>query len=174
MSDELLTAPMELMAVHSFCFKAKAAARDLMTKRINQIASSRDNARKQVPLVAHAIEELADNKFCMGEHQGSVTIFADSHKALADKMAQARSYLMHGGAIVVREDMNLEAAFWAQLPGNMSLPGTAWFHHQPQFCCPRPAARLSQRPVRRQYLGAIGRDVPDIERRAVSFQLARR
>jgi type IV secretion system protein VirB4 len=119
MTDELLTAPMELMAVHSFCFKAKAAARDLMTKRINQIASSRDNARKQVPLVAHAIEELADNKFCMGEHQGSVTIFADSHKALADKMAQARSYLMNGGAIAVREDMNLEAAFWAQLPGNM-------------------------------------------------------
>lgn len=119
LTDELLTAPMELMAVHSFCFKAKAAARELMRRRINQITSSRDNARKQVPLVAHAIEELADNKFCMGEHQGSVTIFADSPKALADRMAQARSFLMHGGAIVVREDMNLEAAFWAQLPGNL-------------------------------------------------------
>jgi len=70
MTDELLTAPMELMAVHSFCFKAKAAARELMRRRINQLTSSRDNARKQVPLVAHAIEELADNKFCMGENQG--------------------------------------------------------------------------------------------------------
>ncbi len=119
MTDELLTAPMDLMAVHSFCFKAKAAARELMRRRINQITSSRDNARKQVPLVAHAIEELADNKFCMGEHQGSVTIFADSPKALADRMAQARAFLMHGGTIAVREDMNLEAAFWAQLPGNL-------------------------------------------------------
>ena len=32
---------------------------ELMRRRINQITSSRDNARKQVPLVAHAIEDAA-------------------------------------------------------------------------------------------------------------------
>jgi type IV secretion system protein VirB4 len=119
MTDSLLTAPFELTAVQSFRFVAKSAARDLMKKRYNQIVSAKDNAGKQAPLLAHAQEELADNRFCLGEHQGSVMIFADDVKALAENMAHGRSLLMSGGAVVVREDVGLEAAFWAQMPGNM-------------------------------------------------------
>ncbi len=36
-------------------------------------------------------------------------------------MAQARSLLADTGMTVAREDLALEAAFWAQLPGNMPL-----------------------------------------------------
>ena len=118
MLDGLLTAPMELMAVQSWRFVGKTAARELMTKRINQIISAKDNAGKQAPLLNHAREELADNRFALGEHQGSVTIYASDRKALNENVAEARSLLVNGGAVVHREDMGLEAAFWAQMPGN--------------------------------------------------------
>ena len=35
--------------------------------------------------------------------------------------ARARRDLAESGAVVVREDLALEAAYWAQLPGNMKL-----------------------------------------------------
>ena len=53
----------------------------------------------------------------MGDHHLSVLVRADSPKALLDNMARARRVLADGGAVVAREDLGLEAAFWAQLPG---------------------------------------------------------
>ena len=42
-------------------------------------------------------------------------------KALNDHIALARSILADTGMLVAREDLALEAAFWAQLPGNFPL-----------------------------------------------------
>lgn len=39
-------------------------------------------------------------------------------KELTDNLAKARAGLTNGGAVVAREDLGLEAAWWAQLPGN--------------------------------------------------------
>ena len=44
-------------------------------------------------------------------------------KALNDRVALARSLLADTGMLVAREDLALEAAFWAQLPGNFPFPG---------------------------------------------------
>jgi type IV secretion system protein VirB4 len=118
MMDELLVAPMELTAVQSWRFVAKSDARELLGRVRNQVVSARDAASKQAPLLSLAADQLADNHFCFGEHHGSVAIFANTGKELAEKMASARSMLMQGGAVVVREDLGLEAAWWAQLPGN--------------------------------------------------------
>ena len=48
-------------------------------------------------------------------------MFADSIPALARVVAQARSDLADSGAVVVREDLGLEAAFWSRLVGNARL-----------------------------------------------------
>ena len=42
-------------------------------------------------------------------------------KALNDHIALARSFLADTGMLVAREDLALEAAFWAQLPGNFAV-----------------------------------------------------
>jgi type IV secretion system protein VirB4 len=118
MMDELLVAPMELTAVNSFRFVGKSDARDLLTRVKNQVVSARDAAAQQAPLLSRAADDLADNHFCIGEHHGSVTVFADDAKQLSEKMATARSMLVQGGAVMIREDIGLEAAWWAQLPGN--------------------------------------------------------
>ncbi len=53
----------------------------------------------------------------MGEHHLSLLVLADEPRALLDKMSLARRILADAGAVVAREDLGLEAAFWAQLPG---------------------------------------------------------
>jgi type IV secretion system protein VirB4 len=66
----------------------------------------------------------------MGNHHYSLQVIADVEagsgasirlKALNDSIAMARSLLADTGMLVAREDLALEAAFWAQLPGNFPL-----------------------------------------------------
>ena len=57
----------------------------------------------------------------MGDHHLTLVTFADSLPALADVAAHARRDLAESGAVVAREDLALEAVYWAQLPGNMRL-----------------------------------------------------
>ena len=60
------------------------------------------------------------NRFVMGEHQASVLVYGDDPAALADHLSRARAMLADSGLVVAREDLALEAAFWAQFPGNFS------------------------------------------------------
>ncbi len=68
----------------------------------------------------------------MGDHHFSLHVLADIStskttdvaaerlKLLNDRVALARTLLADTGMTVAREDLALEAAFWAQLPGNFS------------------------------------------------------
>jgi type IV secretion system protein VirB4 len=118
MLNDILSVPFELNLVQSFRFIAKAAASEIMGRKQNQMVSAQDKAGSQVIELIDAQDQLESNVFALGEHHLSVAIFADNLKALADQMGRARSALTNGGAVVVREDMGLEAAWWAQLPGN--------------------------------------------------------
>jgi type IV secretion system protein VirB4 len=69
----------------------------------------------------------------MGDHHFSLQVLADATelgvdaagggrlKALNDHIALARSLLADTGMLVAREDLALEAAFWAQMPGNFPV-----------------------------------------------------
>ena len=55
----------------------------------------------------------------LGDHHASVAVFADGLAKLDDNIARTRNAMASGGAVVVREDLGLEAAWWAQMPGNL-------------------------------------------------------
>src|SRR6202044_2263816 len=69
------------------------------------------------------------NEFVMGDHHFTLQVLAeapphlpdqDRFALLNDHVALARALLADTGMTVAREDLALEAAFWAQLPGNFS------------------------------------------------------
>src|SRR5262249_40226161 len=83
-----------------------------------------------------ALDALTSNEFVMGDHHFSLQVLADDpraileegeeaqarrSKALGDHVALARALLADTGMTVAREDLALEAAFWAQLPGNFPM-----------------------------------------------------
>ncbi|MBB4574565.1 VirB4 family type IV secretion/conjugal transfer ATPase [Rhizobium lentis] len=114
----ILTAPFELILTQSFAFTPKADARVIMGRKQNQMVSAGDKAASQIGELSEAMDDLESNRFVLGEHHLALSAFAPSVKELTDNLAKARAYLTNGGAVVAREDLGLEAAWWAQLPGN--------------------------------------------------------
>ncbi|TWB11679.1 type IV secretion system protein VirB4 [Rhizobium sp. ERR 1071] len=118
MLDGILTAPFELILTQSFAFRSKTDARTIMGRKQNQMVSALDKAASQIEELDAAMDELESNRFVLGEHHLTLGVFASSVKDLADNLAKVRSHLTNGGAVVAREELGLEAAWWAQLPGN--------------------------------------------------------
>ena len=119
--DTLLSARFSFVCSQSFTFLSKAAARAVMERKQNQMTSARDRATSQIAGLDDALDDLMSNRFVMGDHQASLMVFGDTPRQLADHMSKARALLADSGLVVAREDLAIEAAFWAQFPGNFKL-----------------------------------------------------
>ncbi|WP_372784793.1 VirB4 family type IV secretion/conjugal transfer ATPase [Phenylobacterium sp.] len=116
----LLSARFPLVISQSFSFLSKAAARAVMERKQNQMLSARDRATSQTAGLSDALDDLMSNRFAMGDHQASILVYGDAPAELADHLSKARASLADSGLVTAREDLALEAAFWAQFPGNFS------------------------------------------------------
>jgi type IV secretion system protein VirB4 len=121
MFDGVLGAPYRLVLTQSFGFLSKQVAQNVMTRKQNQMVTAQDKAGSQTEALTVAADMLASNAFVMGDHHLTLVTFADSLDNLRAVAARARRDLAESGAVIVREDLGLEAAYWAQLPGNMAL-----------------------------------------------------
>jgi type IV secretion system protein VirB4 len=132
MLDALLAAPFAFVLTQSFVFLSKASGQQLLSRQITRMANAGDFARSQAEELTEALDALTSNEFVMGEHHFSLQILADLDGpagAAAERgldtfhqhLARARALLADTGMTVAREDLALEAAFWAQLPGNFAL-----------------------------------------------------
>lgn len=114
----LLSAPFPLVVSHSYSFLSKAAARAVMERKQNQMLSARDRATSQTAGLSDALDDLMSNRFAMGDHQASILVYGDDPADLAEHLSKARARLADSGLVTAREDLALEASFWAQFPGN--------------------------------------------------------
>ena len=131
MFDALLSAPFPFVLTQSFVFLTRAAGQSLLQRQMNRMANAGDFAISQAEALEAALDALTSNEFVMGDHHCSLHVLADGDeggreadarrlKALNDHVALARAMLADTGMTVAREDLALEAAFWAQLPGNFA------------------------------------------------------
>jgi type IV secretion system protein VirB4 len=130
MFDRLLSSPMSFVLTQSFSFLSKPSGQALLQRQFNRMANAGDFAVSQAAELKVALDALTSNEFVMGDHHFSLQIVVDVPdpvdpkcqtarlKMLNDHIALARSFLADTGMLVAREDLALEAAFWAQLPGN--------------------------------------------------------
>lgn len=116
--NKLLSLPHEFVLTQSFRFIPRQSASMLLQKQQNKMRQSADLAVSQVEELTHALDDLISGRFCMGEHHLALTIYEDSMRALNDAIALAKTNLSDSGAVPVREDWGLEAAFWSMLPAN--------------------------------------------------------
>ncbi len=132
MYNQLLSAPLSFVLTQSFTFLSKATGQALLQRQFNRMSNAGDFALSQAAELKDALDALTSNEFVMGDHHFSLQLLADLPastaetgvgrlKALNDQVAQAQSLLADTGMLVAREDLALEAAFWAQLPGNFSF-----------------------------------------------------
>lgn len=133
MFGSLLTASFPFVLTQSFTFLAKGTATDMMGRQHNRMAAAGDMAVSQAEELRDALDDLMSNRFVVGDHHFTMHVLADTFdgvgeaeglprlKQLNDNVARARYLLGDAGMVVAREDLALEAAFWAQLPGNFAF-----------------------------------------------------
>jgi len=132
MYNALLSAPFEFVLTQSFSFLTKGTAQGLLQRQYNRMANAGDFAVSQAEELNEALDALTANEFTIGDHHFTLQVLtpaiearssADTSllKRLNDDVALARTMLADCGMTVAREDLALEAAFWAQLPGCFSL-----------------------------------------------------
>jgi type IV secretion system protein VirB4 len=133
MYNPLLSGPFPFVLTQSFAFLTKSAGQSLLQRQFNRMVNAGDFAVSQAEELKEALDALTSNEFVMGDHHFTLQILADlddtqaaardAHRlaALNDSVALARSLLADTGMLVAREDLALEAGFWAQLPGNFPL-----------------------------------------------------
>ena len=133
MYNLLLRADFPFVLTQSFTFLPKATAQGLLTRQYNRMRNAQDMAVSQAEQLREALDALTSNEFVMGDHHFSLHVLADPLggaeasqgsdrlRQLLDHIAMARNLLADSGMVVAREDLALEAAYWAQLPGNFAF-----------------------------------------------------
>lgn len=130
MLSALLSAPFPFIVTQSFAFLSKLAGQSLLQRQYYRMENAGDYAVSQAASLKDALDALTSNEFVMGDHHFSLQVMTEcvdadpraadgkAQKILGDHVALARSLLADTGMVAAREDLALEAGFWAQLPGN--------------------------------------------------------
>jgi type IV secretion system protein VirB4 len=119
--DHLLSLPFELVVTQSFQFHSRDAALISMQVKGKRMANVGDAAQSQIDEIPDLADDLAARKSVMGGHHYSVLVKASDLAELQLNVADTRRVLIDAGIKPAREDLVVEAAYWAQLPGNFSM-----------------------------------------------------
>lgn len=116
--DDLLRLPFELTVSQSFGYVERQASLERMNLALRRMRSTDDDAVSLRQGLLAAKDEVAAGRGAFGEHHLTVMVRATTLDGLNQAAAEVQSAFTDIGVISVREDVNLEAAFWAQFPGN--------------------------------------------------------
>lgn len=116
--DGFMQLPFELIISQSFSFVNRMIAISSMQLQQRRLIQSEDVATSQISEIDSALDSAMSGEFAFGNHHMSVLCIEDSQKSLETALSLAVVELANVGITGVREKMNMEPAYWAQLPGN--------------------------------------------------------
>ena len=119
--DGVLRLPCELTLTESFSFLDRQIALDRMGLTLRRLRAADDDAFSLRNELGAARDDVGAGRAAYGEHHLSILVRADDLASLDSAVADVQSALTEAGGVAVREDINLEPAFWAQFPGNFSF-----------------------------------------------------
>ena len=120
MLDGLLRVPHEMIVSQSFALEDRAPVMSHVAKVERQIAASDEAGTEVETAINTARNELVTGQTVLGYHHLTVCALGRSIREMEKCVQAATQELQNFGTIVVREDMNAEPAFWAQMPGNFA------------------------------------------------------
>ena len=116
--DGLLRLPFEMVVSESYAPAERQTARERMDLAIRRLKSADEEAVAERADMMAARDALGNGAVGFGDHHLTVMVKETSLARLDDATAACAAALGDTGAIAVREDTNLEPAFWGQFPGN--------------------------------------------------------
>ncbi len=123
--DGFMQMPFELIISQSFVFTDRMVAIGSMQLQQRRLMQSEDVAVSQIREIDEALDSAMGGAYAFGNHYMTVMCIEDSQKSLESALSMASVELANSGITGVREKINLEPAFWSQLPGNASFMARA-------------------------------------------------
>ncbi len=118
MLDSFLQLPFEFIISQSYVFSNRQSAIGNMQTHQRRMIQSQDVAVSQIAEINEALDAAMSGTVGFGEHHLTVMCMEDSLKKLDNVLSLAVAELVNLGINPVREKMNLQGAYWAQLPAN--------------------------------------------------------
>ncbi|HKR91544.1 VirB4 family type IV secretion/conjugal transfer ATPase [Novosphingobium sp.] len=118
LTDALLRLPCELVLTETYAPCDRQIARERIDLALRRLRSADEEAVAERREMAAARDSLGTGAVSFGDHHLSVLVRADALEALDEVTAACAAALADAGAVAVREEINLEPAFWGQMPGN--------------------------------------------------------
>lgn len=118
--DGFMQMPFELVISQSFSFVNRMIAISSMQLQQRRLVQSEDVAVSQIQEIDQALDSAMSGEFAFGNHHLTVLCVEDTPKSLESALSMAVVELSNAGINGVREKVNMEPAFWAQIPGNSS------------------------------------------------------
>jgi type IV secretion system protein VirB4 len=116
--DGVLRLGSECVLTETYAPADRQIARERMDLAIRRLRAADDDTATERREMLSAKDALVSGQTGFGDHHLSLLVRAPSLSSLDSALAEASSALADIGAVVVREDVNLEPGFWAQFPGN--------------------------------------------------------
>ncbi|AOL95555.1 VirB4 family type IV secretion/conjugal transfer ATPase [Porphyrobacter sp. LM 6] len=116
--DNLLRLPFEMVVTESYAPNERTTAKERIDLALRRSRSVDEEAAAERAEMLAARDALGNGAVGFGDHHLTVLVREQTLPRLDDAMAACAAALADTGAIAVREDTNLEPAFWAQFPGN--------------------------------------------------------
>lgn len=116
--DNLLRLPFEMVVSESYAPNERTTAKERIDLALRRSRSVDEEAAAERADMLAARDALGNGAVGFGDHHLTVLVRERTLPRLDDAMAACAAALADTGAIAVREDTNLEPAFWAQFPGN--------------------------------------------------------
>ncbi len=116
--DPMLRLPFEMIVTESYAPNERTTARERIDLALRRSRSVDEEAAAERADMMAARDALGNGGVGFGDHHLTVLVRERTLDRLDDATAACSAALADTGAIAVREDTNLEPAFWAQFPGN--------------------------------------------------------
>ncbi len=118
--DRFLQIPVEMVATEVFYFVDKKEVMPVYENQNYILGVSKDNELRKMKGLDKIFDVQSNaDRFCY--QQISFMVIGEDLKMLDKQVNQASEALSKIGIVHVREDVNLEKTFWAQLPANFSF-----------------------------------------------------
>ncbi|MER8563248.1 VirB4 family type IV secretion/conjugal transfer ATPase [Mesorhizobium sp. M0578] len=120
MLDGLLQVNHEFILTQSFTIADKPIAQERITRLQRQIQASDEAGSSVEHDIDFAVNSLMNQEAVFGFHHLTLLCLSRDLEGVSKAVSELGACLTDMNINWLREDMNLEAAFWAQLPGNHS------------------------------------------------------
>jgi type IV secretion system protein VirB4 len=118
MLDSFLKLPFEFIMSQSFAFTNRQTSIENMRRQQNRMINAQEVAISQIAEINDALDITMSGHAGFGTHHLTIMALSENLKELDKNLSLCIAELVNVGINATREKINLEPAFWAQLPCN--------------------------------------------------------